>query len=394
MIGLAILGATGSIGAQTAVVAKSCGIDIILLSGGENTSQMIRMCSMYNPKYVVMASEEASSIVSNALQDTSIKVYSGEDNLCLLLQNEDIDTVMAAITGIAGLKPTLAAICAGKTILLANKEALITSGKIFIETARRHNSVILPVDSEHNAIFQCLDEANQLSIGYCDLTRAHVRKIILTGSGGPFLHTKLGEFPTLTVESALKHPNWTMGAKITIDSATMMNKGFEYIEARWLFNIPAEKIEIVIHPESIIHSMVQYEDGSILAQMANPDMKVPISYALNFPQRKYTNPQHLDLIGSKLSFFAMDYTRYPCCKLAIDSYAAGQYATTALNAANEISVAAFLAHKISFTQLYELNKFVVEKTSPQELNTIDDVFSLDKTSRDLAKKYLTTYIYG
>lgn len=385
MINLAVLGATGSIGVQTLEVAAECGYNITLLSAYKNADFMIKLSKKYHPLYVVMADQQAALQVKEALVGLNISVYSTLEDLCNIITSEQIDIVMSSIMGIAGLRPTYAAILAGKKILLANKESLITSGTLFMQAAVDHQASILPVDSEHSAIFQSLPLAVQENLGFCDLAANHISKIILTGSGGPFLTRDLNTFQDITVQDALKHPNWSMGAKITIDSSTMMNKGFEYIEAAHLFNATQEQMDIVIHPESIIHSMVEYQDGSVIAQLGNPDMKVPISHALTYPHRKYFNQEKLNFFGKTLTFHAVDYAKFPCLKLAIDSHSMGQYATIALNAANEIAVAAFLAQKIKYVDIFKINQRTVEQTPYQSIDTIEDVFNLDTVARTMAQ---------
>ncbi|MFI3256365.1 MAG: 1-deoxy-D-xylulose-5-phosphate reductoisomerase [Psittacicella sp.] len=387
--GIVILGATGSIGTQTAQVASDLNIKIVALTSNTNTSLIIEMYFKYKPKYIFIANKEALEMVSKELESEEVSILDIEF-IDIALKDNDTTDVMSSIMGIAGLKPTLKAIRSSKRILLANKESLITSGSLFIKEAFKYNSQIIPIDSEHSAIFQCLNKSSQNTIGKCDLESSHVNKIILTGSGGPFLYRDLETFKDIKVEEALKHPNWSMGSKITIDSATMMNKGFEYIEARWLFNCNVKNIEIVIHPQSIVHSMVSYKDGAIIAQLGTPDMKVPISYGITFPKRVYNSQDQLDFVGKKLDFVEVDYIRYPNLKLAIDSFQLGQYATTALNAANEIAVERFLMKKISFNDIYKVNFFVVNNINPIDINSIEDVFNIDLTARSLAKEYINT----
>ena len=296
---------------------------------------------------------------------------------------------MAAIVGAAGLLPTLSAVNAGKRVLLANKEALVTCGQIFIDAVKRHGAQLLPVDSEHNAIFQSLPPQAQQKIGFCPLQELGINKIGLTGSGGPFRYTPLAEFDTITPEQAVAHPNWSMGKKISVDSATMMNKGLEYIEARWLFNAAADEMEVIIHPQSIIHSMVRYIDGSVIAQMGNPDMRTPIAETMAYPNRTLAGVEPLDFFKIKeLTFIEPDFNRYPNLKLAIDAFAAGQYATTAMNAANEIAVGAFLEHRIGFTEIARINQNVVEKMPSSTISSIDDVLAVDAQARAIAEQLI------
>ena len=274
---------------------------------------------------------------------STIEIKSGADALVELARSSDTDTVMAAIVGAAGLMPTLAAVQAGKRVLLANKEALVTSGAIFIDAVKQSGAQLLPIDSEHNAIFQSLPWQEQTRVGHCQLSQNGISKILLTGSGGPFRTCQLDELENVTPDQACAHPNWDMGRKISVDSATMMNKGLEFIEAKWLFNVQAEDIEVVLHPQSTIHSMVQYQDGSVIAQMGNPDMRTPIAHALAYPDRIESGVAPLDFFNiTALEFQAVDFKRYPNLRLAIEACKRGQAACTALNAANEISVADFL----------------------------------------------------
>lgn len=272
-------------------------------------------------------------------------------------------------------------------MLLANKESLVTCGQLFIDEVAKSGAELLPVDSEHNAIFQSLPENEQRRIGHCNLEKAGIKHILLTGSGGPFRERDLTTFDNITPAQAVAHPNWSMGKKISVDSATMMNKGLEYIEARWLFNASEEQMQIIIHPQSIIHSMVRYVDGSVIAQMGNPDMRTPIAEAMSYPHRTFAGVTDLDFFKlSQLTFIEPDYHRYPCLKLAIDSFREGQYATTAMNAANEIAVAAFLNNQIKFTDIAEVNRKVVEQIAPINIRTIEDVFIIDKLAREMAFK--------
>lgn len=324
-----------------------------------------------------------------AEQGSDTEVYSGETAACELAALDDVDQVMAAIVGIAGLPSTLAAIRAGKQVLLANKESLITCGKLFMDEVKRSRAQLLPIDSEHNAIFQSLPERIQRQLGYSSLNENGVSRIILTGSGGPFRETPLSQFSDVTPDQACAHPNWSMGRKISVDSATMMNKGLEYIEARWLFNASAEQIEVVLHPQSVIHSMVRYHDGSILAQMGTPDMRTPIAHAMAYPMRVSSGVAPLDFckVGA-LTFTTPDYQRYPCLKLAIDACNAGQAATTALNAANEISVMAFLDSKIRFTDIEVINRTVVEGLLLSEPTSVEEVLVIDRKARDVAAQVI------
>lgn len=388
---LCILGATGSIGLNTLAVVREHPrrFQIDVLTANTNVSQMAALCAEFQPRQAIMVSAEAAAELAQALQQqsktASIEVLSGFTALEEAAANESNDTVMAAIVGGAGLAPTLAAVRAGKRVLLANKEALVMSGQLFMDAAHASGAQILPVDSEHNAIFQCLPrEAQQL--GSCDLTGAGIDKIILTGSGGPFRELPLAELAEQSPAAACAHPNWDMGQKISVDSATMMNKGLEYIEARWLFNCTAEQLEVVLHPQSVIHSMVSYADGSVLAQMGRPDMRTPIAHCLSFPERIASGVEPLDFMAlQNLSFAAADAERYPCLALAIKACWQGQWATTALNAANEIAVASFLAGAIRFTDIAEVCAAVVKQLetthAEQDVNSLEAVLSVDEQAR-------------
>ena len=388
---IVILGSTGSIGKSTLSVIQNNPSDyqIFALVGGKNVELMAAQCVLFQPQFVALDDENAATQLKVYLSTLNIKtqVLVGQKAICELASHPEVDMVMAAIVGAAGLLPTLSAVKAGKRVLLANKESLVTCGQIFIDEARKSGAKLLPVDSEHNAIFQSLPAEAQNKIGFCPLAELGVSKIILTGSGGPFRTKLLNEFDAITPAQAVAHPNWSMGKKISVDSATMMNKGLEYIEARWLFNATAEEMEIIIHPQSIIHSMVRYIDGSVIAQMGNPDMCTPIAHSMAYPDRINAGVPPLDFFKLKeLTFIEPDFERYPNLKLAIDAFAAGQYATTAMNAANEITVDAFLNEQIRFTDIVNVNRSVVENIAPIDIQEIDDVLHIDKLARELAKQ--------
>jgi 1-deoxy-D-xylulose-5-phosphate reductoisomerase len=299
---------------------------------------------------------------------------------------------MAAIVGASGLLPTLAAVHAGKRVLLANKEALVTSGAIFMEAVKVSGAQLLPIDSEHNAIFQCLPFQQQNEMGECQLLANGISKILLTGSGGPFRTRAIDTLSAVTPQEACTHPNWDMGRKISVDSATMMNKGLEFIEAKWLFNVKADDIQVVLHPQSTIHSMVQYKDGSVIAQMGNPDMRTPIAHALSYPERIESGVEPLDFFSTaSFEFQAIDFERYPNLKLAIEACKQGQAACTALNAANEIAVAAFLDEKIKFTDIFKINETSVNKFVSQQVDNINEVITLDKEVRFFAQTLLAEF---
>ncbi|MGF1693490.1 1-deoxy-D-xylulose-5-phosphate reductoisomerase [Photobacterium kagoshimensis] len=388
---LSILGATGSIGTSTLAVAAQNPelFDVVALGAGSNSDKMFELCCQWQPQYAVMADEAAAATLAQRLasHQMTTQVLAGEQGLCEIASLDEIDTVMAAIVGAAGLMPTMAGVKAGKRILLANKEALVMSGQMFIDACEEYGAELLPVDSEHNAIFQCLPAEIQRKMGRCDLTEFGISKILLTGSGGPFRYTDIAQLDAVTPEMAIAHPNWSMGPKISVDSATMMNKGLEYIEARWLFNASREQMQVIIHPQSVIHSMVQYTDGSVLAQMGLPDMRTPIACAMSYPERVDAGVAPLDFsqVG-EFTFLQPDFDRYPCLKLAMDACYSGQAATTALNAANEEAVAAFLDKRIGFTDISKINHLVLETAPKAEPTDLESVIELDRMARLLAQE--------
>ncbi|TDB59488.1 1-deoxy-D-xylulose-5-phosphate reductoisomerase [Photorhabdus khanii] len=394
---LTILGSTGSIGKSTLTVVRNHPdkFEITALVAGKNIQVMAEQCLEFQPQYAAMADEVSAKELRQLLieQGCKTEVLFGEQAACDLAALNDVDQVMSAIVGVVGLLPTLAAIRAGKQILLANKESLITSGRFFMDAVVKHNAQLLPIDSEHNAIFQSLPEAIQQNLGCGDLKQHGVANIILTGSGGPFRHTPLEQLAFATPDQACAHPNWSMGRKISVDSATMMNKGLEYIEACCLFNASAAEMEVVIHPQSVIHSMVRYQDGSVIAQLGTPDMCTPIAYAMAYPNRIASGVEPLDFCSlGTLTFSKPDYERYPCLKLAIEACHEGQAATTALNAANEEIVKVFLQNGISFTDIAIINRQVVEKLNLPEPQSIEEVLQIDKLARDLAIKTISSFI--
>lgn len=391
MKNITILGSTGSIGCSTlAVIRQNPTLyKAYALVGGKNVVKMTQQCQEFKPKYVAMADQHASSeLKANLINlNLDIDVFSGDEAICDLAQLPEVDQVMAAIVGAAGLKPTLAAIKKGKCILLANKESLVTCGHLFMQAVKRYGAQLLPVDSEHNAIFQSLPASVQQDLGFANLTDHGITKIVLTGSGGPFRDFPIDKLAFVTPEQAVAHPNWSMGKKISVDSATMMNKGLEYIEARWLFNASPEEMEIIIHPQSIIHSMVRYQDGSVIAELGVPDMCTPIAYSMSYPKRINSTVPPLDFTKiASLTFNQPDFDRYPCLKLAIDASNQGQAATTALNAANENAVAAFLENKIGFMDIAKQVSKVLEKLTFPEPTTIEDVFAIDLWAREICSK--------
>lgn len=376
---VAILGSTGSIGTQALdVIAQHPDLfEVELLTANNNKDLLIEQAIRFNANTVVISNTSLYKDVEDALNPHMIKVFAGNDSIEDLLEySTNIDIVVASMVGFSGLKPTLAAIRSGKTIALANKETLVAAGEIVTAQAKKHNSFIIPVDSEHSAIFQSLQGE-----------RGEIEKILLTASGGPFLDATLDQMAAATKEIALKHPRWSMGAKVTIDSASMMNKGLEMIEARWLFDVCPDKIQMVIHPQSIIHSMVQFADGSIIGQMGVPDMRIPIQYALSYPCRIPLNVERLDLFKvGFLSFREPDREKFPCIGIAYDSIARGGNAPCIMNAANEVAVAAFLKDKIKFTEIPSIIERTINKCSYIAKPSIEDIFQSDKEGRIFANE--------
>ncbi|WP_421507084.1 1-deoxy-D-xylulose-5-phosphate reductoisomerase [Erwinia rhapontici] len=396
---LTILGSTGSIGTSTLAVVRANPhlFAVKALVAGRNVELMAEQCLTFRPDYAAMSDSKAAEALRLRLKDLNVatEVLSGEQAACDLAALDGVDQVMAAIVGAAGLLPTLAAIRAGKQVLLANKESLVTCGRLFLEAVSASKAQLLPIDSEHNAIFQSLPASLQQQLGYASLEDNGIDSIILTGSGGPFRETPLAELRHMTPDQACAHPNWSMGRKISVDSATMMNKGLEYIEARWLFNATDAQMEVILHPQSVIHSMVRYRDGSVIAQLGSPDMRTPIAHAMAWPQRVTSGAQPLDFTRmSALTFSEPDYARYPCLKLAIDASITGQAATTTLNAANEIAVAAFLASEIRFTDIAALNVAVLETLSCQEPSSVEAVIAIDREARAMASALLPRFSAG
>ncbi|MCG9768025.1 1-deoxy-D-xylulose-5-phosphate reductoisomerase [Pseudoalteromonas piscicida] len=389
---LVVLGATGSIGLSTLdVVSRNKEqYRVFALVAGQNAEKMAELCLRHHPKYAVMSSEHAAQQLSQRLTGTTTEVLHGVEAMAEMARHVDVDIVMSAIVGAAGLLPTLAAVEAGKKVLLANKESLVMSGQLFMDKVKAHGATLLPIDSEHNAIYQCLPTTIQTGQS-SNLSHSGVSKILLTGSGGPFLQRPLATLASVTVEEAVAHPNWSMGRKISVDSATMMNKGLEFIEAKWLFNCSADDIEVVIHPQSMIHSMVQYRDGSVLAQMGQPDMRTPIAYGLAYPERIDAGVEPLDFSQIvDFTFTKPDFNRYPNLKLAIDACRSGQAATTTVNAANEIAVAAFLEGKIGFCDIYRVNALTLEQSELSVLESVESIMETDRTARHRAQQIIAT----
>ena len=385
---ITILGATGSIGVSTLdVLARHPErYSVYALSAHSRVEELAAQCVQFRPARAVVGTAAAADRLGALLRAAGVatEVEYGEAALCAIASAPEVDSVMAAIVGAAGLAPTLAAARAGKKVLLANKEALVMSGQLFIDAAAEAGAVLLPIDSEHNAIFQCLPA----SYGRKP-QQSGVAKILLTASGGPFLTRAVETLEDVTPEQACKHPNWSMGRKISVDSATMMNKGLEVIEAHWLFGAPADQIEVVIHPQSVIHSMVSYVDGSVLAQLGNPDMRTPIAHALAYPERIDSGVAQLDLTQiATLQFERPDYARFPCLALAFDALRAGGTAPALLNAANEIAVQAFLDLKIGFRQIDRVIAHVMEALPHGAADTIDAVMAQDALARSAAETYI------
>ncbi|WP_273808735.1 MULTISPECIES: 1-deoxy-D-xylulose-5-phosphate reductoisomerase [unclassified Pseudomonas] len=386
---LCVLGATGSIGASTLdVVARHPDrYRIFALSGHRRLQELADLCRRFQPVYAAVPDQASVEQLAGLLQDVERRpeILVGEGGLEAIAAHPEVDTVMAAIVGAAGLKPTLAAVKAGKRVLLANKEALVMSGALFIEAVQASGATLLPIDSEHNAIFQCL--ADPATPG---LARKGVRRILLTASGGPFRETPAEQLAGVTPDQACAHPKWSMGRKISVDSATLMNKGLELIEACWLFEATPEQVEVVIHPQSVIHSLVDYVDGSVLAQLGNPDMRTPIAHALAWPERIDSGVAVLDLFEiGRLDFEQPDEERFPCLRLAREAAQAGGCMPATLNAANEVAVDAFLEGRLGFTEIPLLIESVLKAVEPCAATDLDAVFAADSTARQLAREWLS-----
>lgn len=374
MKGIALLGSTGSIGTQSLDVCRMHGYRVVCLTANRRVDLMEAQIREFRPDLVSMMDPVAVDDLRTRVADTGTKVLSGMDGLIECATYSGADTVLNAVVGMVGLQPTLAAIQAKKTLALANKETLVAGGHLVTNTAKAYGVDILPVDSEHSAIFQCLQGSPE---------KGAVKKLILTASGGPFFGKTLAELENVTAADALKHPNWDMGAKITIDSATMMNKGLEFIEAKWLFDMPIDAIDIVVHRESVVHSAIAYQDNSVIAQLGVPDMRIPIQYALTYPQRLPSPVQELSLVDyGKLTFYAPDYDTFRCINVCKDAIAAGGLRPAAANGANEESVRLFLNGKIKFTDIAVLNRAAMEACPQVADYTLDDVLQADRAARD------------
>ncbi len=388
MKGITILGSTGSIGQSTLDVLSrhQDKYQLIAITANTCVEQILRQCLQWHPRYAVMADEKSADILRSALsnQAPDVEVLGGQQGLIQVASLPESDYVMAAIVGAAGLLSTLAAAQAGKRILLANKESLVMSGKLFMDAVSANHAQLLPIDSEHNALFQCMPA------GFVrGLSQSGVTRIVLTASGGPFRTTALEQLHTVTPEQACLHPNWAMGRKISVDSATMMNKGLEVIEAGWLFNAAPDQIQVVLHPQSVIHSLVEYADGSVLAQLGNPDMRVPIAHALAWPERIASGVKPLDLIATaRLDFEQVDLKRFPCLQLATEAMKTGGTATTILNAANEVAVSAFLDGRIQFTEIARIVENALADLKTVAANNLEAILEADLSARMYSTQYI------
>lgn len=386
---ITILGATGTIGANTLNVISQHPnrFATYALTANNNDAALYKLCIEYKPVFAVLLDEAAAERLRLQLKavGSSTEVMCGMSALEYVSSRPEVDAVMAAIVGAAGLIPAIAAANAGKRILLANKETLVMAGNLFMQAVKQGGATLLPIDSEHNAIFQVMParvDGNLIDSG--------IKKILLTASGGPFRKFSQSELEEVSLEQALNHPNWVMGPKITIDSATLMNKGLEVIEARWLFNAKPSEIEVVVHPQSVIHSMVEYVDGSVLAQLGNPDMRTPIAYALGYPERLQSGVGSLDLFKiGQLDFEAPDTNKFPCLRLAYEALKLGGNAAAILNAANEIAVESFIQKTIKFTDIPRLIEFVLNKSSIKEVSDLKMLIDTDSAARDSARQWLS-----
>lgn len=387
-VNITILGSTGSIGKSTLeVIAQHSCYKVFALTANDSVGEMLQQCLRFQPVFAVMVDPDAANQLEQVLQGQGSRtcVLAGEESLLTVARHPTADTVMAAIVGAAGLPPTLAAVEASKKVLLANKEALIMAGDLFMQTLAASDAILLPIDSEHNAVFQCLPPESRLAGS--DICRQGVRRIVLTASGGPFRETSVDDLRHVTPAQACRHPNWSMGRKISVDSATMMNKGLEVIEACFLFGVSPQQIDVLIHPQSIVHSMVEYLDGSIIAQLGSPDMRIPISYSLAWPERISSGASFLDLTRQPdLQFFAPDPDRFPCLRLALEAAQQGGTAPTILNAANEIAVESFLQGGIGFTDIPVIIARVQAQMTCRKADTIDIIRQADEQARAIARE--------
>ena len=386
MIGITVLGSTGSVGVNTldVVARQSERFRVVALTANSEVDRMYEQCLKHQPQYAVMGDSLAAEHLHDRLSKANpdIQVISGLEGLQQVAALPQTDYVMAAIVGSAGLLPTLAAVKAGKRVLLANKESLVMAGSLFMDEVRNHKATLLPIDSEHNAVFQCMPR-NFVE----GLQTVGVSRILLTSSGGPFRDTPLDKLGHVTPDQACAHPNWVMGRKISVDSATMMNKGLEVIEACWMFNADVDSIQVVVHPQSVIHSLVEYIDGSLLAQLASPDMRIPIAHALAWPERMESGVVPLDLFDvSRLDFERPDIQRFPCLRLAYDAIKRGGTATTVLNAANEIAVQAFLDRQLKFIDIPAVIEMTLSDISCEQVSALPQILEIDTMARETASR--------
>lgn len=394
-MGITILGATGSIGTNTLDVISRYPekYDVVALTANTDVDMLEQQCEQWQPRYAVMSADEAGEELSRRLKarGAATEVLVGADGLNTVASLDEVSTVVAGIVGSAGLLPTLSAAQAGKRILLANKEALVMSGQLFMDAVAHNQAELLPVDSEHNAIFQCMPPNL-----HSNPEKAGIKKILLTASGGPFRCFSTEQIEKVTPEQAINHPNWVMGPKISVDSATMMNKGLEVIEAHWLFNVEIDTIEVVIHPQSVIHSMVSYSDGSVLAQLGNPDMRTPIAHALAWPERIDSGVEPLDIFEvAKLEFEKPDFQHFPCLRLCYEAMRAGGSASIVLNAANEVAVAAFLDHQIPFTAIAALIEETLSRAAlGEDVSTLNSILAADQEARIITNECIVKHQYA
>ena len=384
-----ILGATGTIGLQTLDVISQHPhrFSVFALTASSNVKSLFNLCQQYSPKYAVMLQEAAAKELTAQLKtiSSSTVVLHGEASLNYVAAHEDVTVVMAAIVGAAGLHPAMAAAKAGKRVLLANKETLVMAGSLFMQAVLDGGATLLPIDSEHNAIFQVMPHQRSTNISESSLASLGVKRVLLTASGGPFRNASLEELKAVTRAQALNHPNWVMGPKISVDSATLMNKGLEVIEAHWLFNALPSQIDVVVHPQSVIHSMVEYIDGSVLAQLGNPDMRTPIAYGLGYPERLNSGVSSLDfLLTARLDFCAPDMVRFPCLRMAYEALNMGGTAPAILNAANEIAVEAFLSDQIGFMDIPQIIEAVLSAANIEAVESIEQLVAVDTQARQAA----------
>lgn len=382
---VSILGSTGSVGQSTlSVIDKTLHFDVYALTAHRNANLLAEQCARFKPRYAVITDEAQADLMQYLLNQhrCQTRLLVGSDALSEVASAAEVDVVMAAIVGAAGLESSLAAVTAGKRILLANKEALVMSGQLFMDAAADSGAKIIPIDSEHNAVFQCLPDTAQ---GLAAAQMRQVEKVVLTGSGGPFLNTPPEQLANVTPDQACNHPKWSMGRKISVDSATMMNKGLEFIEACYLFGLPPDQVEVLIHPQSIVHSMVHYCDGSVLAQLGNPDMRIPIAYGLAWPQRMRSGANLLDLAGEEpLEFLDPDLDNFPCLGLGMEAARRGGSSAIALNAANEVAVAAFLDGRLGFTRIPLIIAEVMSKIPCEAPSSLAIIQDCDLRARNLA----------